>query len=109
MSLRSPTDHEIALTPALSQRTGRGGFRSEAFWLALILWERVRVRASPPQQRIFKGVIDELTLAFGNENGSVSPERIRLLPPSTGEGGDGGAHLKSNSPLPLSFPVKGKE
>jgi hypothetical protein len=29
MSLRSPTENEIALTPALSQRTGRGSFRSE--------------------------------------------------------------------------------
>ena len=31
MSLRSPTENEIALTPTLSQRTGRGGFRSEEF------------------------------------------------------------------------------
>ena len=31
MTLCSPTENEIALTPTLSQRTGRGGFRSEEF------------------------------------------------------------------------------
>jgi len=31
MSLRSLKENDIALTPTLSQRTGRGSFRSEEF------------------------------------------------------------------------------
>jgi len=62
MSLRSPTENEIALTSTLSQRTGRGGFAPKNFYLTLArfsprlirpLADAGRVRASSTQHRNF--------------------------------------------------------
>jgi len=50
MRLHSPTEHEIALTPSLSQWTGRASFRSKrVFSLSLARWRKREGEGLPPE------------------------------------------------------------